>query len=496
MTLAHRFEQVYDWGMPVSDIAVQRDRAQRALWDRTAAVAGALNAAHAELVDIAAQLLEGRHWGDGGFRSVEHYLVVRAGLSPAHARDVAAVARRRAELPVVAKAVAAGELSLDQAAVVAHHVPAGYQRSVGELARHMTVPQLRRAMSRHAFAEPTRDLTGDTRGDDQDAGPQEPSTGTTQPADCEAVRRACARPELSMGYDRDGRFQLRYSAPATVGALVEQAVREAKDALFLQTRGAVGPGVERPSATGGPSPTHADAFELLAHRSLAAAGRDDGDGPGKGTGTSSRADRYRVYVHLSTDSAWVNARGALPRVLVDRLLEGSLVQPVWETGGHPVSVGRAMRILPDRARRLVADRDRGCRFPGCTATRFMEVHHLTAWADGGGTDLANQVSLCPFHHDAVTRGDVTITGHPGRPDGLMTTNRHGIQISGGQPPGPPSTEIATSPRTSRTPPLRVAAGAGPDRATAYRPPTGERARWADIELTPDRDLRPRAPALS
>lgn len=39
-----------------------------------------------------------------------------------------------------------------------------------------------------------------------------------------------------MHYDRDGRFQLRYSAPATVGALVEQAVREAKDALFTQLR--------------------------------------------------------------------------------------------------------------------------------------------------------------------------------------------------------------------------------------------------------------------
>ena len=482
--------------MPVSDIAVQRDRAQRALWDRTAAVAGALNAAHAELVDIAAQLLEGRHWGDGGFRSVEHYLVVRAGLSPAHARDVAAVARRRAELPVVARAVAAGELSLDQAAVVAHHVPAGYQRSVGELAQHMTVPQLRRAVSRHAFAvAPTEagDNGADAAGEPADGTQQD--DGSSAPGNSDAVRRACARPELSMGYDRDGRFQLRYSAPATVGALVEQAVREAKDALFLQTRGEPGPGAERPSTTRGPSPTHADAFELLAHRSLAAAGRDDvgEDGPSKGSGGSSRADRYRVYVHLSTDGAWVNARGAIPQVLLDRLLTNGLVQPVWETNGHPVSVGRAMRILPDRARRLVTDRDRGCRFPGCTATRFLEVHHLTAWADGGSTDLTNQVSLCPFHHDAATRGDVTITGDPGRPDGLTTTNRHGIRIAGGHPPGPPGPPTVTEMGTSPEP---IAAVGHPGRSTAYTPPTGEHARWADIELTPDRDLRPRAPALS
>lgn len=490
--------------MPVSEVAVQRDRAQRALWDRTAAVAGALNAAHAELVEIAAQLVEGRHWGDGGFRSVEHYLVVRAGLSPAHARDVAAVARRRSELPVVADAVAAGELSLDQAAVVAHHVPAGYQRSVGELARHMTVPQLRRAVSRHAFAAaPAEDEGGDAddaestsgAGEGGAEGGQGPQRDSVGPGGGEAVRRACARPELSMGYDRDGRFQLRYSAPATVGALVEQAVREAKDALFLQTRGTPEPGAAAPTTTAGPSPTYGDAFELLAHRSLAAAGRDD---PAEGGSTgSSRADRYRVYVHLSTDGAWVNGRGALPRILVDRLLENGLVQPVWETSGNPVSVGRSMRILPDRARRLVTDRDRGCRFPGCTATRFLEVHHLTAWADGGGTDLANQVSLCTFHHDAATRGDITLTGDPARPDGLTVTNRHGLRLSGHQrpparahPPGDVPTTTTAAPSPGRTP-----AGTGPG-TTAYRPPTGEPARWADIEIGPDRDLRPRAPALS
>ena len=85
--------------MSASAIAVERDMVQRDLWARTATAAGRLNRAHAELVDIAAALIEGGHWGDGGFRSPEHYLTVRAGLSPAHARDVVVVARRRTELP-------------------------------------------------------------------------------------------------------------------------------------------------------------------------------------------------------------------------------------------------------------------------------------------------------------------------------------------------------------------------------------------------------------
>jgi hypothetical protein len=226
--------------MSISPVAAQRDEVQRDLWTRTAAVAGRLNRAHADLVDLAVELIEGGHWGDGGFKSPEHYFVVRAGLSPAHARDVVAVARRRAELPVLAESVAAGQLSLDQAAVVAHHVPASHQRSVGELAPHMTVPQLRRAVSRHAFTVESGEgadtaesgAAGDAASEGAPAD-QSSALGAEQSA---SERRACATPYLSMHYDRDGRFQLRYSAPAPVGALVEQPSRKPRTPCSLPRR--------------------------------------------------------------------------------------------------------------------------------------------------------------------------------------------------------------------------------------------------------------------
>ena len=119
--------------MSISPIAVARDARQRALWDRTAAVAGRLTRAHAELVEVAAELIEDGHWGDGGFTSPEHYLVVRAGLSPQRAAEVVRVARRRGELTAASAALDAGELSLDQVAVVAR-VPVGFQDSVTQLA--------------------------------------------------------------------------------------------------------------------------------------------------------------------------------------------------------------------------------------------------------------------------------------------------------------------------------------------------------------------------
>ena len=455
--------------MSTSSVATQRDNVQEDLWTRTAMAAGRLNRAQADLVDIAVELIEDGHWGDGGFRSPEHYFIVRAGLSPAHARDVVMVARRRAEQPDTAAALRAGELSLDAAAVVAHHVPAGYQASMTHLARHATVPQLRRAVSRHAFADPAAQVETTSPEPPPDTAAHDHARGMGS----ESERRACAKPELSMQYDRDGRFQLRYSAPATIGALVEQALKEAKDALFLHQRGCEGPDTAAPAeadlrsadagADSAKRPTYADALAEIAHRALA------------GVASTSRASHYRVYLHLDTGGAWINNGGAIPTRLLARFLSDGVLQPVWETEGRPVSVGRTMRILPARARRLIEDRDRGCRFPGCTATRFVEIHHLEEWAKGGATDDDNQISLCPFHHDAIDRGDFTITGDPTCQDGIVVVNRYGHRL---RPPRPD--ELA---------PPDVDPREDVDAATTYRPPTGQRARWSDIEVPSDRELR-------
>ena len=259
------------------------------------------------------------------------------------------------------------------------------------------------------------------------------------PGQAESERRACARPDLSMHYDVDGRFQLRYSAPAPIGALVEQALKEAKDALFLDASGpreGEATGADQTDSHGiaaSDRPTYADALEELAQRSLSS------------VTSTGRASHYRVYLHLSTDGAWVNGGGALPRRLIDHFVSDGVVQPVWETEGRPVSVGRSMRILPRRSRRLIEDRDRGCRFPGCTASRFVEIHHLHEWAAGGATDVDNQVSLCPFHHDAIDRGDFTIAGDPTRPDGLLVTNRYGVRVRPPTRPSSPPHPAATRP---------------------------------------------------
>ena len=42
----------------------------------------------------------------------------------------------------------------------------------------------------------------------------------------------------------------------------------------------------------------------------------------------------------------------------------------------------------------------------------MHAHHVTHWAEGGGTDLDNLVLLCWAHHRFVHEGRIRVEGHP------------------------------------------------------------------------------------
>jgi HNH endonuclease len=72
--------------------------------------------------------------------------------------------------------------------------------------------------------------------------------------------------------------------------------------------------------------------------------------------------------------------------------------------GEPLSIGRRSRSIPPPMRRALKARDKGCRFPGCTNTRFVDGHHIQHWADGGETSLDNLILLCRHHHHLVHEG--------------------------------------------------------------------------------------------
>lgn len=422
----------------------EREQRLAGLESEVADACGALNVAHARLVSCTAQLLESGLWKGYGIRSIEHWLTLRAGLSAERARHIADVAKRAGELPVTLRTLADGELSFEQAHAVARHARAHNDAEAASLAKVTTVTQIRSTLSRYTFAS---DDTGDDIGDDigGDAvgdGEGVASTSTTM-VDPEAE---AAKPGwVQMGYDGT-RFSLRLDAPALEGALLQAAISEAKDALIQR---------------GQPAVTLLDALVEVCNRSL------DKATPAR------RLDKYRIYAHLDTTGHWVNAGPALPPSVMNRLLCDRAITALWETDGKPVNVGRAMRIVPDRTRRLCQDRDRHCTFPGCTARGWLEVHHIVHWADGGATDTDNLTSLCPHHHDAHHRGEYAIAGNADHPPGTQgalvfadtTGNRIGIR-----PPRPPDRPPPTPPDGHR-----------------YKPPTGERlqTRWIHLSPPPD-----------
>ena len=385
--------------------------------DQIGQLSGQIAQLHAQLVVTAARVIADEAWTGDGIRSVEHFLEFKAGIDHGTARKIVTCARRVDDLPETMELLAAGRITLDQAAVVAARTPASYSKDVTQLAEHATVSQLRRALSGW-FAD------------------------TDNPA--ADVKDRPATLQLS---HFDGQFQLKYTTSDQIAAaLIEQAVREAKDALFT---------------AGDKEATLADGLLEVAHRSLAA------------VASSSRRARYRVLVHLDTDrQAWLHKHGALPRHVADRYTCDGTLTPVWRKDGKPVRVGRSQRIVPDRVRVLVGDRDKGCRYPGCHSTAYLEVHHKLHWQDGGVTDPTNLLCLCGYHHDEHHKGVFSIEGDCERVDGLVFRSHYGYVLNPARPEPPPSPDL---------PPPE------------WRGPTGEQlqTRWFHFNPNP---INPAAPA--
>jgi hypothetical protein len=91
--------------------------------------------------------------------------------------------------------------------------------------------------------------------------------------------------------------------------------------------------------------------------------------------------------------------------------DATIALAVDDDVGHTMYEGRARRFPSDAQRREVMRRDRHCRFPGCTAVTFTNVHHIVPWKPGGKTDLDNLALTCLHHHHLVHSDGWTMTGN-------------------------------------------------------------------------------------
>jgi hypothetical protein len=374
--------------------AVERQKRAEALEEELAQVTGALNATAGRMVVLIAKVLETESWAGYGIRSPEHWVAWRCGVSPGRARQLVAMARRLSELPETRAGLEAGELSEDQVAVICRLAPVHADSAIAAFARHATVAQLRRVLADYAY--------GDAQGTDGDA----------EPGDATTPRRS-----TSFGHGDDGLFRLWACLAPEEGALLERALEAARSSLY-DTAGT--PEARR-------DVSWADSLVEMAERSLnpAASARP-------------HHDRHMVLVHLDANGSHLHLGPALPNSLRRYLSCDAWVCPVVDREAVATSVGRALRIVPHRTRIAVEERDRGCRVPGCDRSRWLEVHHVRHWEDGGPTDTCNLVALCSFHHRLHHKGLLGIFGNADDPDGLVFTDTRGRRLTGNGRPAPPA----------------------------------------------------------
>jgi hypothetical protein len=354
-------EHLYDYVMAVIGRLTGADRGSFEADPEAmiAEISGHLNVQNSRLVQVMADVLANDEWVGSGVHTPAQWLAWRAGLSPERARVIVQVAERREAFPLVSGAFDRGELTLEQVAVIVTGAPAWAGGKVLGFAAAATVSQLRRTMTDRFF----------------DDGPAPEREGRDQ----RRVNR------VSFGASGDDRWRITGNLDLTTGRRIEAALAEKRDALF-----------ER----GETEANWADALVDVAETSLDA------------VESESRRDRYRTWLHVdvTNGSATTTDGWRIPMAVRDRLLCDGVVQPVWVSDGVPFSVGRSQRIVPQRTRRMIERRDRGCRVPGCTATSWVEIHHIVHWLQGGRTDTGNLISLCGKHHRQHHAGELGVTG--------------------------------------------------------------------------------------
>jgi hypothetical protein len=245
--------------------------------------------------------------------------------------------------------------------------------------------------------------------------------------DRQAEARETARQHASRGLhvyeDETGMMVLRGRLTPEVGALLLKALEAGRETLYQQTRGTepatrlADPSADRPTM----AQQQADALALLAETAL-----HHGIDPG------APGERYQVVVHVDAPALAepeqpgqsVLEDGAHVSSETSRRLacDASRVVMTHDHDGHLLEVGARTRTIPPALRRALHHRDRGCRFPGC-GVAFGQGHHVRHWAQGGPTTLSNLALLCRRHHRAVHEEGYQVERQPDgtlrfrRPDG-------------------------------------------------------------------------------
>jgi hypothetical protein len=339
---------------------------------------GHINAANLRWLMLVAEFDRRNGWSDSATQSCAHWLNWKCGIAMGAAREKVRVARALEKLPKVAAAMASGALSYSKAREITRVATPGNEDDLLMIAEHGTAQHVEKLVRAYRRCQEAEELSREAR---------------QQQTRC-----------VSFRYDDDGSLILNCRMPAEAGAKLMKALELAVEAL---------PEVSPRDVPAGTSPDRvpfsarrADALALLAESFLA-------HGAMEVHGT----DRHQIVVHLAAETLKDRTAGCCefehgPSMAAEtarRLAcDASVVALIENDDGEPLNVGRKTRTISAPLRRVLNARDQGCRFPGCANTRYIDVHHVQHWANGGETKPSNLVSLCRFHHHAVHEGGIRI----------------------------------------------------------------------------------------
>ena len=352
------------------------ERTQDSMEREIASCLEGMNALHARVLELAGEVRSRQLHRFDGARNVADWLTQKLNIGHKTAWHWAQLADALRELPMLAKSYACGEVSFDQTRLLARIATPETESGVLEDFGHCSVAELELLARKH-----------------RDHG---------EPAQHSRLR---------MRFDGDNTFHVNGTLLGADGAVVAAALARECQRIFDERRKAT----SDVTTLTGHDQCMAEALVNLARQHIV----DDSD-----------ADRAQIVVHapvhyldtlrgepnpgrLGLDLPELADAAHISTDTLRRLGCDSRLQLVIEDDrGRPVAISSTQRTVPVTIARLVKHRDRGRRFPGCGARRFIHVHHLHHWSLGGRTEWSNLVSLCPFHHHLVHEGGWTITGDP------------------------------------------------------------------------------------
>ena len=235
------------------------------------------------------------------------------------------------------------------------------------------------------------------------------------PPKVEDDRALYERRSLSMTWTRGGReLAISGRLPLEQGAAFEQAIWDiAKSQRAADKR--TGTVLEWQQSA-------ADALVSLATRG----GASCGDGV--------RRSPTTLIVHVSEDAPpLLEGAGPISPETAERLACDARRLTIKPQGRDLVQsrIGRCASYSQQRA---LHKRSAHCQYPGCTAVRELEAHHLIAVEHGGKTELDNLILLCPRHHKLLHDRHIRTSGTGEQP---AFEDEAGRAITTNQPHAPP-----------------------------------------------------------